>query len=198
MVVALEVSNILDTVTSAAGTQAYRLGTRNTSTTLQVHDGETNVLAGLIQKQDQGSNTGLPWLNEIPLLGKLFGAAQDTNNRTEIVLLITPHIVRNIEPPGLGLQEFTSGTDASLGAAPVQLGTPWQAPAGNGSPGRPGASYYQPDGTATSVPNAPRSAGVVAPLQVPASPRVPASAPATPGVPPAFTAPALVPSTPGT
>ncbi len=180
MVVALEVSNITQTVTSASGTQAYLLGTRNASTTLQVHDGETNVMAGLIQKEDRGANTGLPWLNEIPLLGKLFGAAQDTNNRTEIVLLITPHIVRNIEMPGVGLQEFTSGTDASLGAAPIQLGTPWQATPGNGMPGQPG------------MPNGPRPQGA-SPQQAPA----PAPAPAAPAVPPAFTPPPLVPSSPG-
>jgi general secretion pathway protein D len=194
MVVALEVSNILDTVKSAAGTQAYRLGTRNTSTTLQVHDGETNVLAGLIQKEDQGSNTGLPWLNEIPLLSKLFGAAQDTNNRTEIVLLITPHIVRNIETPGVGLQEFTSGTEASLGAAPIQLGTPLQAAGGNGAAPRPGMPYYFSNGTGAPVLVAPRGAGAAGQPQPAASSPAPSSA--APAVPPAFTPPTLVPSTP--
>ena len=197
MVVALEVSNILDTVTSAAGTQAYRLGTRNTSTTLEVHDGETNVLAGLIQKQDQGSNTGLPWLNEIPLLGKLFGAAQDTNNRTEIVLLITPHIVRNIETPGIGLQEFASGTDASLGAPPIQLGTPLRAPAASGAVARPGLPYVLLNGgTDPTVPGAPRPAAAGGPAQAPANPPAPAPASAALAVPPAFTPPSLVPSAP--
>ncbi len=195
MVVALEVSNILDTVKSAAGTQAYRLGTRNTSTTLQVHDGETNVLAGLIQKEDQGSNTGLPWLNEIPLLGKLFGAAQDTNNRTEIVLLITPHIVRNIETPGVGLQEFMAGTDASLGAAPIQLGTPLQGTAGNSAGARPGQPYYVPNGVGAPIPPSAGSGGTGGQRQPPATPSAPVTSP--PAAPPAFTPPPIVPATQG-
>jgi len=53
MKVALEVSSIIGTVTRSSGLQAYRLGTRNTSTMLRVRDGETQVLAGLIQHEDR-------------------------------------------------------------------------------------------------------------------------------------------------
>jgi general secretion pathway protein D len=123
MKLSLEVSNIVDTITRATGTQTYRLGTRNTSTVLRVRDGETNVLAGLIQKEDRRSNTGIPGLNELPVISKLFGNSQDSNSKTEIILLITPHIIRNLEVPGIGLQEFTSGTENAIGAAPIQLGS---------------------------------------------------------------------------
>ena len=143
MKLALEVSNILETITRSSGTQAYRLGTRNTSTTLRVHDGETNILAGLIQRDERRSNTGVPGLNEVPLVSKLFGAAQDSDTRTEIVLLVTPHIVRNIELPGVGLQEFLAGTDAAVGAAPIQLGTPTGQP-GVGLPGLPALQQPAP------------------------------------------------------
>lgn len=118
----LEVSNIIDTITRSTGTQTYRLGTRNTSTVLRVRDGETSVLAGLIQKEDRRSNTGLPGLNELPLLSRIFGAGQDSDTKTEIVLLITPRILRNVELPGVGLQEFGSGTESAVGAPPIQLG----------------------------------------------------------------------------
>ena len=178
MAVALEVSNIVNTVTGPSGTQAYLLGTRNTSTTLQVHDGETNVLAGLIQKEDRGSNTGLPWLNELPLLGKLFGAASDTRNRTEIVLLITPHIVRNVEPPGVGQQEWLSGTDSALGAPPIQLGTPYPA-----APGQPVAPRLVTNGATMPAPPAPT------PAAAPPSP--------APAATPAFTPPPITPTPPG-
>ena len=167
MKIALEVSNILETL-SQPGVQAYRLGTRNTSTSLRVRDGETNILAGLIQRDERRSNTGVPGLNEIPVLSKLFGAAQDSDSRTEIVLLITPRIVRNLDVPGVGLQEFLSGTEASVGGAPIQLGSPVNA----NLPGRP-----QP--------------GVAAPNPYPQSP-----APSTPPVPPAFTPPPLIPASP--
>jgi general secretion pathway protein D len=180
MKLALEVSSIIDTVTSPGGTQAYRLGTRNTSTTLEVRDGETNVLAGLIQQDDRHANTGLPWLNEMPVLNKLFGQSQDSGDKTEIVLLVTPHIVRNVELPGVGLQEFMSGTDASVGAAPIQLGTPL-------SPGA--AIQSRPQTPNTFVP---------APRPVIAAPNAPAPSPGAPPTspPPAFTPPPLVPSSP--
>lgn len=119
----LEVSNIIDTITRASGTQTYHLGTRNTSTMLRVRDGETSVLAGLIQKSDSHSNSGIPYLNQLPLVNRLFGNAQDSNSKTEIILLITPHIIRNLELPGVGLQEYPSGTENAIGAAPIQLGS---------------------------------------------------------------------------
>lgn len=178
MKLALEVSNILETITRASGTQAYRLGTRNTSTTLRVRDGETNVLAGLIQKDERRSNTGVPGLNEVPVLNKLFGASQDTDTRTEIVLLVTPHVVRNIDVPGIGLQEFLSGTDAAVGAAPIQLGAPARA---LGAPPTPA-----PMQGAAPLPS---------PAPTPQQP-TPQQAP-PPAVPPAFVAPPLVPVSPG-
>jgi general secretion pathway protein D len=178
MKLALEVSNILETITRTSGTQAYRLGTRNTSTTLRVRDGETNILAGLIQRDERRSNTGVPGLNEVPLISKLFGAAQDSDSRTEIVLLITPHIVRNIDLPGVGLQEFLSGTESSVGASPIQLGTPMNvAPAL-----APRVPSQQP------VPPAPVRPAALPPVVQPP--------PTSPAVPPAFTAPPLVPSSP--
>jgi len=182
MKIALEVSNVLGTVTTTTGTQAYHLGTRNTSTSLRVQDGETNILAGLIQRDERRSNTGVPGLNELPVVSKLFGSAQDSDTRTEIVLLITPRIVRNIELPGVGLQEFLSGTDASVGAAPIQLGQP-----GAPTPARP-MPANTPTPVAPTMPT-PRP-GIVAPS--PAQGQG-----ASPPVPPALTAPSLIPSTPG-
>lgn len=157
----LEVSNIIDTITRASGTQTYHLGTRNTSTNLRVRDGETSVLAGLIRKEDQRSNTGIPILNELPLVSKLFGSSQDSNSKTEIVLLITPHIIRNLETPGIGLQEYTSGTENAVGAPPIQLG-------GSNKPNT---------GNAANATNAP-AAAQPAPPPVPVAPPAPAPVPA--------------------
>ena len=203
MNVALEVSNVLGTTTTASGTQAYTLGTRNTSTSLQVHDGETNILAGLIQRDQQNSNTGIPGLNEMPLLGKLFGQAQDSDNRTEIVLLITPHIVRNLEVPGIGRQEFQAGTDSAIGAAPMQLGAP-AGPSANGTvrAGYPGATGQQPAVSNGPQPLSQGPQSSTAPLLPPRPSYIspqgqpPAATPAPPA-PPALSAPPLVPVTPG-
>jgi general secretion pathway protein D len=186
---ALEVSNILETITRASGTQAYRLGTRNTSTMLRVHDGETNVLAGLIQREERNSNTGIPGLNEIPLLSKLFGQASDSDTKTEIVLLVTPHIVRNVELPGVGMQEFMAGTDAALGAAPLQLGSPI-APAGLNRSTAP--AVRMPPASVAPTQAAPNGM----PPAYPSSPNAPQQNAPTVQPPPAFTPPPMVPTPP--
>jgi general secretion pathway protein D len=117
----LEVSNLLRQVSGPNGSLAYQLGTRLTSTTLRLHDGQTQVLAGLINDEDRKSADGLPWLAELPLLGRLFGVRSDTRNKTEIVMLITPRIVRNLELPSLAQATQNSGTDASPGALSLRL-----------------------------------------------------------------------------
>ncbi|MEK6537155.1 MAG: secretin N-terminal domain-containing protein, partial [Actinomycetota bacterium] len=119
--VALEVSTIAREVRSAAGTLTYQIGTRNASTALRLHDGETQVLAGLISDEDRKNIDKVPGLGGIPVLGRLFSSHNDTDGKTEIVLLVTPHIVRNITRPGFRLEEFPSGTEAVMGAAPLVL-----------------------------------------------------------------------------
>ncbi|MCA1416939.1 hypothetical protein I6F30_38340, partial [Bradyrhizobium sp. NBAIM20] len=71
--VGLEVSNLIRQVTGPGGTTAYEIGTRNTSTTLRLADGETQVLAGLINDEDRKSAVGIPGLSRLPVLGRLFG-----------------------------------------------------------------------------------------------------------------------------
>lgn len=121
MKVGLEVSNILETIVRASGTQTYRLGTRNTSTTLQLKDGETQVLAGLIQDDERKSTNKIPGLGSLPIIGKLFSNSDSTNTKTEIVLLITPRIIRNINQPEIDVAEFASGTVDAIGSAPLQI-----------------------------------------------------------------------------
>lgn len=114
--IGLEVSNLIRQVTGPGGTTAYEIGTRNTSTVLRLADGETQVLAGLINDEDRKASSGLPGLSRIPVLGRLFGTQTDTRNKTEVVLLITPRVVRNLAVPDAALTRLASGTDASPGA----------------------------------------------------------------------------------
>ena len=114
--IGLEVSNLIRQVTGPGGTTAYEIGTRNTATVLRLADGETQVLAGLINDEDRKSAAGVPGLSRIPLLGRLFGTQTDTRNKTEVVLLITPRVVRNLAVPDASLTRLASGTDASPGA----------------------------------------------------------------------------------
>jgi general secretion pathway protein D len=130
--VQLEVSNILETL-NLSGTVAYRLGTRNAATTLRLHDGETQVLAGLIDNEDRKSFNGVPGVSELPVVGRLFRDETTNGTKSEIVLLVTPHIVRNISRPDTVQPLFPSGTDAAPGAAPLVLGGQVSLSAGTGS-----------------------------------------------------------------
>jgi general secretion pathway protein D len=114
--IGMEVSNLIRQVTGPGGTTAYEIGTRNTATVLRLADGETQVLAGLINDEDRKTAAGIPGLSRIPLLGRLFGTQTDTRNKTEVVLLITPRVVRNLAVPDASLTRLASGTDASPGA----------------------------------------------------------------------------------
>ena len=115
--VGLEVSNISREIESGGGTVAYQVGTRNANTVLRLRDGETQVLAGLINDEDRRSANQVPGLSKLPVLGRLFQDKDDTVNKTEVVLLITPRVVRSIERPGVRLEEFNSGTELEVGAA---------------------------------------------------------------------------------
>ena len=118
---ALEVSNIGQQIKTSSGTIAYQVGTRNSTTTLRLHDGETQVLAGLINNEDRRNSTQVPGLANLPVAGRLFQSKDDTANKTEIVMLITPRIVRNIERPAVNLEQFNSGTEAEVGGASLAL-----------------------------------------------------------------------------
>lgn len=118
----LEVSNIANQVTNAtSGTIAYQIGTRNASTVLRLKDGETQVLGGLISDEDRKSASKVPGLGDLPILGRLFSSHNNSKTKTEIILFITPHIIRNIHQPAADLSEFWSGTDATLHSKPMSL-----------------------------------------------------------------------------
>ncbi len=121
--IGLEVSNIVREVRSATGTLTYQVGTRNASTALRLKDGETQILAGLISDEDRKAINQVPGLGDLPVAGRLFGSHLDSSGKTEIVLLITPRVVRNLARPELRFEEFPSGTESSIGAPPLLLQT---------------------------------------------------------------------------
>ena len=143
--VGLEVSNVVQQITSAQGTLTYRIGTRNTATVLRVGNGETQVLAGLIQDQDTRTADKVPGLAALPLLGRLFTNNNDTRTKTEIVLLITPYVVHNLDRPPPSALELPSGTEGNFGAASLQLPSA-ALPAGLSAPSRSQSIAVQPPG----------------------------------------------------
>jgi general secretion pathway protein D len=122
MKVGLEVSNIVKEVQIANGGLAYQVGTRTAATTLALRDGETQVLAGLISDDERTTFSKVPGLGDLPWLGRLFSSQNLTRNKTEIALLITPRIVRNIPRPSNSESEFPFGTENAVGMIPVTIG----------------------------------------------------------------------------
>ena len=121
--IGLEVSSILNQITTASGTIAYTIGTRNADTLLELKDGETQILAGLIQDQDTRSDTNVPGLGDIPIVGRLFGSRNTDREKNEIVLSITPHIIRAQTRPASDVTEFWYGSESRMTTSP--LGAPY-------------------------------------------------------------------------
>jgi len=69
--------------------------TRDAETTAVVQDGDTLAIGGIIQDQKTRARSGVPYLMDLPVFGRFFESTQDTTDRTELVILITPHVVRN-------------------------------------------------------------------------------------------------------
>lgn len=151
MKVVLEVSSNNGEVKSSDGTTAYLIGNRVTSTSLRLKDGETQVLSGLIQNDDRRNAAGIPGLSEVQGLGVLFGTRKTDQQKTEIVMLITPRIVRSTTLPALAGAAVPSGTDTQPGAASMRI-----------RPGKPQVGGQSSGGMSTTLAPAQRSGSFAA------------------------------------
>ena len=116
--VGLEVSSASTVNTSGT---APKIGTRNATTILKLKDGETQILAGLIQDQDTKNISKLPGLGDLPLLGRLFSDRSTDKNKTDIILSITPHVIRNIAPQKTQAAEVPLGSANKIGVTPTNV-----------------------------------------------------------------------------
>lgn len=105
----LEVSSLGQNIGTAAE-PAYSIGTRNAETTMLLRDGETAITGGLIRDEDRKTQVKVPLLGEIPLVGRLFASDDDAAGRTDILLTITPHVVRGWDFVGDESNAFLSGS----------------------------------------------------------------------------------------
>ena len=120
-------------VTSISGTGFGGLptfGNREINTVISLRDGETNMLAGLIREDERHSLDGLPGLSDIPLVGRLFGHTAKTTSQTDIILTLTPHIVRVLDLTEADLRPFRVGRDslAPIAELPVLIELPKPEP----------------------------------------------------------------------
>lgn len=110
----VEVSNLAGNVAGAGGQSQPIIGTRTIDSVIRLQDGETNFLAGLIRTDESESDQGVPGLSEIPLLGRLFSRKNTQNQRTDVILTLTPHIIRNAEITQEDLEPIWVGTEANI------------------------------------------------------------------------------------
>jgi general secretion pathway protein D len=180
----IEVSNIVKEVSNpASGSLAYEIGTRSAQTSLRLRDGETQILAGLINDQTNATNSYIPGLGQLPILNRLFGNDNRDHTKTEIVLSITPHVLRAPAIADRRVREVFSGSESSVRESPLRLdpvgsvsnssaGTAPGAPA-NAAPGGPTPA------PAPVVPGFVGGGGNPAPaeVQAPTDPRAAATSP---------------------
>jgi general secretion pathway protein D len=93
---------------------------RNLNSVIRLRDGETTILAGLIQDEERTTVTGIPGLGDVPLLGRIFSRNRKEATETDIVMTMTPHIVRRLELSEEDLRSFSLGTES----APVMFDAP--------------------------------------------------------------------------
>ncbi len=128
---------------------------REINTQIRLRDGETNMLAGLIRDEERRVLDGIPGLSDIPVVGRIFAHNRTEINQSDIILTLTPHIIRVLDVSEDDLRAFRVGRDSgsSLGGAdlPPALDIPLPAPA-------PAAARYSAAGTtAPTVPAPARS-----------------------------------------
>jgi general secretion pathway protein D len=110
----VEVSQITGYQDAGGGLQQPIIGTRTIESTIRLKDGETNFLAGLIRTDEVYGEIGIPGLSEIPILGRLFGKTSSDFKRTDVMLTLTPHIIRTPDVTEGDLMPIWVGTESNI------------------------------------------------------------------------------------
>ena len=147
-------------------------GNREVTTQIRLRDGETNMLAGLIRDDERRSLDGIPGISDLPLVGHMFGRTRNQRDQTDVILMLTPHIVRILDLTEEDLRAFVVGPNAAGGAA--GFGGRQDLALPGPPPGPP------PTGTPQQVPQPQQTQP--GPILPPAAP--PQAAPQAPGGPP--------------
>ncbi len=151
-------SSTLGANVSIGGTEYPTFGSRRVTTKLRLRDGEANLLAGLLREDERRSLTGFPGIMRLPIISQLFSNNDQTIQQTDIVMLLTPHIIRT---PGItvdDLQPVYIGTQANigLGGPPPMISLPGDpaVPAASTAPApaTPAAGALRPGASAAGAP----------------------------------------------
>ena len=115
----LEVSTVSGRQTTNNGTQVITLTSTNANTVLTLKDGERTIIGGLIRNDMSKGRSGIVLLSDLPIIGALFTNHNNSKNKRELLLSITPHIVQNIVVPAAGVGTLWSGGEDDLKSGPV-------------------------------------------------------------------------------
>jgi general secretion pathway protein D len=188
-------SSALGPSISVAGQDVPSFASRKVGTKLRLREGESTLLAGLLRDEQRKILTGFPGIMRMPILRSLFGQTHDEINQSDIVMLLTPHIVRTHELTVEDLSSINIGTQQNVGLGgppPLIAPQPVETPA-PGTPGTPPAGAAFPG----AAPGAPRSAVSAEAGVPPTNPPLPPGASPVPALvtplPPAPGAPAGTP-----
>jgi general secretion pathway protein D len=144
---------------SVAGINVPSFGKRALTTRLRLRDGESNLLAGLLREDERTALTGFPGIIHLPVLRQLFSANKSDIMQTDIVMLLTPHIIRTSEIKESDLVPISIGSQQNLG-----LSNP-------ASPFSPNAEGAPPPAPAPALPAPPGGAQNAPPIPAPADAR---------------------------
>ena len=141
----LEISTV-DGNTNIGGISQPNIGQRRIEHETRVHDGEVNLVAGILEDTETKSLSGYPWLTKLPILKYLFGQENKERLEDEVVFAITPHIVRAQEITDDNLRMIDVGTNNTIGlryqeAKPAK---PKQPPSPTNPSATPGGDRRQP------------------------------------------------------
>ena len=155
----LELSSVSGSVQSAGGLSQPIIGTRQIQTVVRLKDGETNLLSGLISEDDVSGYSGIPGIASIPGLRNVLGNTNTTKKRLDIVLSITPHIVRVPDITAEDMEAIWVGTEENTRLRSTKQSAFGETPFGGTTEEVP------PPGpvTTTPPPPAPRPAPAPAP-----------------------------------
>lgn len=119
--IAQEVSDVDTSATANSLIASPTFLERNVRSRVVVQDGQTVGLAGLIRDSSTKGNSGIPWLKDVPLLGLLAGQQTETRGRTELLVLITPHVIHD-QRDARALTEDLRDQLINAAAIPSELG----------------------------------------------------------------------------
>jgi general secretion pathway protein D len=154
----LEVSSVAQSVGVAGVQNLPTFNSRQVTSVIRLRDGETNILAGLISDAERTSYSGLPGLASLPVLGKLFAHNRREIQETDIVMTLTPHILRKTKFSEEDLRSFSLGTETSPllfevpGIPPITTPRPETTPSPRIEPIRPPSPIPTPTPTPTPQP----------------------------------------------